>query len=962
MTTTLPPLIRRVDSDTRGRHLVAATQIEKGRLLFCERPMVALQSTGNVHKGILVCHYCQAFCGTPEMALQIAADPTCLPKITTNEPTNENDDNPNKEEQYNMIPCPDHCGHVYCCRDCQQDDWAWGGHEELCTGKIEDTEHPLLKFKQHAISTNEIFLLVAVWLARIQKQHIPYNHDDQDSRHDHHPYTDFCMNLWWDVACLDLKDEPMGFGEAVTLEQSLKRLCKESHEYLSQAWQKQNNTVCGGDPDWLTSLGISRLIGSLEQNCMAIKRKHAIRRNLMEDTDLRHVHHAKLIQCLEQAGMIGDGDDEDDEGDCREGDDDDDDDDDDEEDEPSSQIDDPTDEPKAVTTEEQTEEPSSLLAPQEEWDYTFDDIADFLAGLPPPTKVGADDEWDGLFAPMDGTAMFSIACKCNHSCEPNVVLLYKTRGWGRDHPLVAYCVALRDIQEGEELTISYIVTDDDLEARQKHLINYGFVCECSKCQREKEGLKEDSKEVEAEEVEEDLFGDDSEEEEEDDEGDADENDLTGEARLESVVERLESDLNHSLYATIPLNYLAPISTYTIQLATALLQDTDNQQNGADTVRQLLQQCTNGVRDRDFSLCRVVGSDLESILYHQLQTQGSWPNTLYREAYWCAGITGAIGFAQEGSFLVALKLLDKALILGQPRKMIEDFFSYVEMYAYQMAAAPCPPAMQCHVADYTESVIVEVVTKTGLSKPIEFAVEELNVPDEDIASILATLRKPAVIRKLARNWPAISAWRNMTNLVREHGHRLIPIEVGSMSSGMKEELVTFRSFVSSYLAPSATDKPCWSLEDATNDSSRIAYLAQHPLLDQIVALYDQVETKPCGIDPTNVNVWMGTGGTRTPLHFDSYDNLLVQLVGAKYVRLYDRDATPNLYVSQDKSYGLQGNMSNLDCEREDFAQHLLAKDCPYKEVLLLPGDCLYIPSRHWHYVRSLSTSISVNYWF
>jgi hypothetical protein len=936
--TTLPPLIRRADSDTRGRHMAAATQIEKGRLLFCERPMVALQSTGNVHRGILVCHYCQAFCGTPEIALQVAADPTCLPNITTNdEPT---DDNQTNEEQYNMIPCPDKCGHVYCCRDCQQDDWAWGGHEELCTGKIEDPEHPLLKFKKHAISTNEIFLLVAVWMARIQKQKIPY-HDDQDSQRDCHPFTDFCMNLWWDVTCLPLKGEPMGFAEAVTLEQSLKRLCKESHGHLSQAWQKGRVSDGDSDPNnWLTPLIISRLVGSLEQNSMGIRRKHAIRRNLMEDTDLRHAHHAELIQCLERAGMIGDDDD------CCG---------DDEEDEPTSQIDDSKDEPKAAT-EEQKEELSSILSLEEEWDYTFDDIADFLAGLPPPT-VGADDEWDGLFPPMDGTAMYSIACKCNHSCDPNVVLLYKTRGWGRDHPLVAYCVALRDIEEGEELTISYIVTDDDLEARQKHLINYGFVCECSKCQREKEGFIEDSKGVEAEE--EDLFGGDDEEED-DDEGD--EKDSTGEARLESLVERLESDLNRSLYATIPLNCLAPISNYTIHLAIVLLQDTDNQQNGADTVRQLLQQCINGVRDRDFSLCRVVGSDLESILYHQLQTQGSWSNTFYREAYWCACITGAIGFAHEGSFLVAMKLLDKAVILGQPQKPIEDFFSYVDMYAYQMAAAPCPPAIQCHVADYTESAAVEAVTKTGLSKPIEFAVEGLNAPKESIASTLATRRKPAVIRKLARDWPALSAWRNMANLVREHGHRLIPIEVGSMSTGMKEELVTFRSFVSSYLAPSATDKPCWSLEDATNDSSRIAYLAQHPLLDQIVALYDQVETKPCGIEPTNVNIWMGTGGTRTPLHFDSYDNLLVQLVGAKYVRLYDRDATPKLYVSQDKSYGLQGNMSNLDCEREDFAQHPLAKDCPYKEVLLLPGDCLYIPARHWHYVRSLSTSITVNYWF
>ena len=104
------------------------------------------------------------------------------------------------------------------------------------------------------------------------------------------------------------------------------------------------------------------------------------------------------------------------------------------------------------------------------------------------------------------------------------------------------------------------------------------------------------------------------------------------------------------------------------------------------------------------------------------------------------------------------------------------------------------------------------------------------------------------------------------------------------------------------------------------------------------------------------------GTRTPLHFDSYDNLFVQLVGAKYVRLYDTDQTDKLYVSKDGNYGLQGNMSKVNCELEDFDSHPLAKTCQYTEVLLLPGDCLFIPSRHWHYVRSLSTSISINYWF
>jgi lysine-specific demethylase 8 len=180
--------------------------------------------------------------------------------------------------------------------------------------------------------------------------------------------------------------------------------------------------------------------------------------------------------------------------------------------------------------------------------------------------------------------------------------------------------------------------------------------------------------------------------------------------------------------------------------------------------------------------------------------------------------------------------------------------------------------------------------------------------------------------------------------------------------MKEAVVPFRRFIAKYLSASAK-KDCWSIDDAVtaaNDS--IAYLAQHPLLDQIPALCRDIDMNPCGVRPSNINIWMGTGGTRTPLHFDTYDNLLVQLVGAKYVRLYKKESSPQLYISKDKNYGGQGNMSELDCEREDFEKHPLSKDCNYTEVLLFPGDCLFIPSREWHYVRSLSTSVSVNYWF
>ena len=105
--------------------------------------------------------------------------------------------------------------------------------------------------------------------------------------------------------------------------------------------------------------------------------------------------------------------------------------------------------------------------------------------------------------------------------------------------------------------------------------------------------------------------------------------------------------------------------------------------------------------------------------------------------------------------------------------------------------------------------------------------------------------------------------------------------------MTEELMSFRSLISTYLARS-NEKNFWSLDDATDRTLPVVYLAQHPLLDQILELYQDVDRNPCGIEQTNVNMWIGMGGTRTPLRFDSYGSLSIQLVGVKYVRLCHPD--------------------------------------------------------------------------
>jgi hypothetical protein len=59
---------------------------------------------------------------------------------------------------------------------------------------------------------------------------------------------------------------------------------------------------------------------------------------------------------------------------------------------------------------------------------------------------------DRIFPPLDGTAFYSTICHINHSCDPNVIVRYKSTAEG----VYAFLTALRDIAEGEELVQSYI--------------------------------------------------------------------------------------------------------------------------------------------------------------------------------------------------------------------------------------------------------------------------------------------------------------------------------------------------------------------------------------------------------------------------------------------------------------------------------------------------------------------------
>ena len=211
-----------------------------------------------------------------------------------------------------------------------------------------------------------------------------------------------------------------------------------------------------------------------------------------------------------------------------------------------------------------------------------------------------------------------------------------------------------------------------------------------------------------------------------------------------------------------------------------------------------------------------------------------------------------------------------------------------------------------------------------------------------------------------------------------GRRLIPVEIGRSytDEGWGQSIITFKDFMQRYLL------------SEERQLEKVGYLAQHDLFSQIPSLrndisipdycYTSPPPPPVGtplekksipqLDEPLLNAWFGPPRTISPLHTDPYHNILCQVVGKKYLRLYNPWESEKLYPRGVEEGGIDMcNTSQVDVEavdQESGADNAfpLFRTAPYVETILSEGECLYIPAGWWHYVRSLTVSFSVSFWW
>ena len=219
--------------------------------------------------------------------------------------------------------------------------------------------------------------------------------------------------------------------------------------------------------------------------------------------------------------------------------------------------------------------------------------------------------------------------------------------------------------------------------------------------------------------------------------------------------------------------------------------------------------------------------------------------------------------------------------------------------------------------------------------------------------------PCVLEHCMDHWPALAKWPDLGYLDHIAGRRLVPVERGRhyLDEAWSETLMPLSQF----------------LREHVKKGDSQAYLAQHALFDQIPRLRRDVATPDyCALGDSEVrtNCWIGYC-TKSPLHRDESHNLLAQVVGTKYVRLYAPSESDKLYPVQDGVHaGVSSRIADLDAFSREFPRKRrdavkefpLFEDAAYTDLVLMAGEVLYIPPGWWHYVEAFEYSCSVSFWW
>lgn len=215
---------------------------------------------------------------------------------------------------------------------------------------------------------------------------------------------------------------------------------------------------------------------------------------------------------------------------------------------------------------------------------------------------------------------------------------------------------------------------------------------------------------------------------------------------------------------------------------------------------------------------------------------------------------------------------------------------------------------------------------------------------DFFTYFALQSRPVKMAGAAKLSPAFKNWEDSYFLSRKEAKEaLVNVETRKKENRTQETLdIPFSEFVEKY---NESDN---YMVDPVPEFLRDEVILPGPLQCTDVAENHLVE---------NI-MWFSSGGTKSVVHTDAVDNILCLFRGEKTFVMVD----PNKYGDRVAIDHPEGAYSDIDVDNVNYDRYDGLVGLEFYHVNISAGDCLYVPYKWIHQVRSYNRNIAVNIWW
>jgi len=235
--------------------------------------------------------------------------------------------------------------------------------------------------------------------------------------------------------------------------------------------------------------------------------------------------------------------------------------------------------------------------------------------------------------------------------------------------------------------------------------------------------------------------------------------------------------------------------------------------------------------------------------------------------------------------------------------------------------------------------------------------------------IVPLNRPAVLKGLVSDWPAVQAGLSSPSELARYLSDLaddkpVPtISVGPQASGRFFYTPDMRAF-NFERRPQALRALLDDLIARLSRNDGSARAAQSASVATAFPGFEQLHRIEL-VDPTVApRIWIGDRAI-VAAHFDLFENIACVVGGRRRFTLFAPEQVRNLYVGPFELTPAGVPISMVDFDHPDFERYpRFAEALDAAEVAELePGDAIYIPYLWWHHVRALDGfNVLVNYWW